>query len=157
MCVRSQPARTPGLPGTDARPTASGEPGAAAPRGHGPRFTIGSSESRYVDRWAEFRLLASFEPQHDLHVGGAPGEEGHAGHPQATNPGGRKPWPVAVADRQAEDLAPSSRPPSQPTFHPSYLLFSPNSRVRGGHPTQIERAASLVSGGIVAAERFCTF
>jgi len=37
MCVRSQPARTAGLPGTDARPTPSGDPGAAAARGHGPR------------------------------------------------------------------------------------------------------------------------
>ena len=37
MCVRSQPARTGGLPVTGARPTPSGEPGATAPRGHGPR------------------------------------------------------------------------------------------------------------------------
>jgi hypothetical protein len=37
MCVRSQLARAAGLPGTGTRPTPSGEPGAAAPRGHGPR------------------------------------------------------------------------------------------------------------------------
>jgi len=37
MCVRSQPARTGGLPGTGARPTLPGDPGAGAPRGQGPR------------------------------------------------------------------------------------------------------------------------
>jgi hypothetical protein len=37
MCIRSQPARTGGLPGTGARPTPSGEPGGVAARGHGPR------------------------------------------------------------------------------------------------------------------------
>jgi hypothetical protein len=37
MCVRSQLARTAGLPVTGARPTPSGDPGGAAPRRHGPR------------------------------------------------------------------------------------------------------------------------